>query len=232
MWGLARAPGPFFIYEYKYDFSENVFFRSETKSQGRTGALLEKDTCTSCATNGYDHCNYGITTNPLRWVMPQPEGQGNGSIRNCLFRGPLMHGIARPSQIGNDAVRSFIGRSIVKGRGCARWRPLSDTRNSRDWAKWSGASRDYWCDFNYAYNASVTGPTFKASVSTAHFSTNTGPTTHFKASATAAMTTPTPTTFKASATAAIQIWQYDYAHWSRQYQFRFSPEECSMPPRV
>ena len=131
-----------FTYEFGDAFSGNedrlgvtgALF--ETNSQGMTGAV-------------FDYGNYGTPTNPLRWVMPQSEGQGNGSIRNCLFRDPVSYGKARPSQKnGGAANRAPIGRSRREFRGKARR---------------TGTSRDYWCEFNYAYKLVVTGPTFKAS---------------------------------------------------------------------
>jgi len=137
----------------------------------------------------YDDGNYGTPTNPLRWVMPQSEGQGNGIIRNCLFRELVSHGKTRPSQKnGGVAIRAPIGRSRTEFRGKVRR---------------IGTSREDWCEFNYAYHVVITGPTFKASASAAHISAYTGPTMLFKVTATAATTMPT---------------QYDYDHWSGHFQ--------------
>ena len=77
-----------FTYLYEYDLPDQWGVAGalfEITSQGMMGAF-------------YDHGNYGTPTNPLRWVMPQSEGQGNGIIRNCLFRDLGSHGKARPSQ--------------------------------------------------------------------------------------------------------------------------------------
>ena len=51
--------------------------------------------------------HYVVVSNnndPLRWVMPQPEGQGHGSIRNCLF----------------GALAAMVKLGLAKGMGVLR----------------------------------------------------------------------------------------------------------------
>ena len=113
-----------------------------------TGVILGKGirskNGSNCSQETAYHKQYVVQSmndDPLRWVMPQPEGKGKGSVRNGLFRVPVPCK-GRPSHENGSVATvtrlALIGRSSESGRGCAllTQRPLSGTRRVGIRARW------------------------------------------------------------------------------------------------